>query len=156
VHCWSGQIRPAGPGCILDATRSPDLWIIGTCQWLLWCFATMSEARHADLAARLNFHTPNKRTMAFRSSMLSHHHFVGERSGRISDIPWESLSVSKIQLLKGFEVKDYQLIVYAPFERGCPCKRVKNADAGKSCCLSTLGAHFARTDLSQGRRDKAG
>jgi Fe2+ or Zn2+ uptake regulation protein len=40
-----------------------------------------------------------------------HHHFVDERSGRIHDIPWESLSVSRLDALSGFEVRDYHVVV---------------------------------------------
>ncbi len=47
----------------------------------------------------------------FDANVGSHHHFVDERSGRIYDIPWESLAVSKLKSLKGFEVKEYQVVV---------------------------------------------
>ncbi len=47
----------------------------------------------------------------FDANVGSHHHFVDEASGRIYDIPWESLKVSKLESLKGFEVKEYQVVV---------------------------------------------
>jgi Fur family transcriptional regulator, iron response regulator len=47
----------------------------------------------------------------FDANVSSHHHFVDERSGRIYDIPWESLMVSRLESLKGFEVKEYQVVV---------------------------------------------
>jgi Fur family transcriptional regulator, iron response regulator len=47
----------------------------------------------------------------FDANVASHHHFVDEDSGRIYDIPWESLAVSKLESLKGFEVKEYQVVV---------------------------------------------
>ncbi len=47
----------------------------------------------------------------FDANVGNHHHFVDEESGRIHDIPWESLGVSKLESLKGFEVKEYQVVV---------------------------------------------
>jgi Fur family transcriptional regulator, iron response regulator len=47
----------------------------------------------------------------FDANVAVHHHFVDEKSGRIYDIPWESLIVSKLESLKGFEVREYQVVV---------------------------------------------
>lgn len=47
----------------------------------------------------------------FDANVGSHHHFVDEASGRIYDIPWESLKVSKLDSLKGFQVKEYQVVL---------------------------------------------
>ncbi len=47
----------------------------------------------------------------FDANMDHHHHFVDEQSGRVYDIPWESLRVSRLESLKGFEVKEYQVVV---------------------------------------------
>ena len=41
-----------------------------------------------------------------------HHHFVDEDSGRIHDIPWESLEVKNIQALRGFQVRQYQVVLH--------------------------------------------
>lgn len=47
----------------------------------------------------------------FDANVSNHHHFVDEDSGRIYDIPWQSLAVSKLESLKGFEVNEYQVVV---------------------------------------------
>jgi Fur family transcriptional regulator, iron response regulator len=53
----------------------------------------------------------------FDANVAGHHHFVDEESGRIYDIPWESLAVSKLESLKGFEVKEYQVVVRGRVKR---------------------------------------
>ena len=40
-----------------------------------------------------------------------HHHFVDEVSGAISDIPWDALTVSNLEKLDGFDVREYQVVV---------------------------------------------
>lgn len=40
-----------------------------------------------------------------------HHHFVDEATGRIHDLPWEALSVTRIESLRGIDVRDYQVVV---------------------------------------------
>jgi Fe2+ or Zn2+ uptake regulation protein len=47
----------------------------------------------------------------FDANVASHYHFVDEDSGRIYDIPWESLNVLNLESLKGFEVTEYQVVV---------------------------------------------
>lgn len=59
----------------------------------------------------------------FDANLGSHHHFVDERSGRIYDIPWKSLTVSKLGSLKGFEVKEYQVVVRGRVKR-MPAQRI--------------------------------
>ena len=58
----------------------------------------------------------------FDANIGSHHHFVDEESGRIYDIPWESVSVSKVGKLRGFDVKEYHVVM-----RG----RMKEPDKGR-------------------------
>jgi Fe2+ or Zn2+ uptake regulation protein len=50
----------------------------------------------------------------FDANVANHHHFVDEESGRIYDIPWESLTVSRLESLKDFKVREYQVVA-----RGC-------------------------------------
>lgn len=40
-----------------------------------------------------------------------HHHFVDDGSGRVYDLPWDALGVSRIESLRGFDVRDYQVVV---------------------------------------------
>jgi len=47
----------------------------------------------------------------FDANVSNHHHFVDEATGRVYDIPWEALAVSRLESLKGFEVNEYQVVV---------------------------------------------
>lgn len=47
----------------------------------------------------------------FDANVAHHHHFVDEETGRIYDIPWESLQVSKLESLKGFDVREYRVVM---------------------------------------------
>jgi Fur family iron response transcriptional regulator len=40
-----------------------------------------------------------------------HHHFIEEDSGRIHDVPWDSVEVSDLGGLEGFEVREYQVVM---------------------------------------------
>jgi Fe2+ or Zn2+ uptake regulation protein len=40
-----------------------------------------------------------------------HHHFVDEATGRIHDIPWEAVRVTRRSSLRGFEVREYQVVM---------------------------------------------
>ena len=40
-----------------------------------------------------------------------HHHFIEEKTGRIHDIPWDAVDVSRLGSLKGFEVHEYQVVM---------------------------------------------
>ncbi len=52
-----------------------------------------------------------ERKTVFDASVDSHHHFVDEETGRVYDIPFEALSVSKLESLSGFDVLDYHVVV---------------------------------------------
>ena len=41
----------------------------------------------------------------------AHHHFIDESTGRIHDIPWQAVTVSKIDRLEGFDVSEYQVVI---------------------------------------------
>lgn len=40
-----------------------------------------------------------------------HHHFIDEDSGKIHDVPWDAVKVSKVSTLDGFEVREYQVVM---------------------------------------------
>lgn len=49
--------------------------------------------------------------IVFDPKLERHHHFVDDSSGRIFDVPWESLEVRKIATLEDFEVAEYQVVL---------------------------------------------
>ena len=40
-----------------------------------------------------------------------HHHFIDEDTGRIYDVPWNQVDVTRARALPGFEVHDYQVVM---------------------------------------------
>lgn len=40
-----------------------------------------------------------------------HHHFIDEETGEIHDVPWEAVKVSRLDRLKGFDVREYQVVM---------------------------------------------
>ena len=47
----------------------------------------------------------------FDPNVGRHHHFVDEETGKVYDIPWETLSVSGEDTLDGFVIRDYQVVL---------------------------------------------
>jgi Fe2+ or Zn2+ uptake regulation protein len=54
----------------------------------------------------------------FDANVGKHHHFVDERSGRLYDIPWEALTVSKLEALDGVQVREYHVVVRGRVKEG--------------------------------------
>jgi Fur family iron response transcriptional regulator len=61
----------------------------------------------------------------FDANVGNHHHFVDEQSGRLYDIPWEALAVSKLESLDGFEMREYHVVVRGRLKEGAPEKNSK-------------------------------
>lgn len=49
--------------------------------------------------------------VVFDPNMERHHHFIDERTGAISDVPWDAVKVSRVDDLPGLEVRDYQVVM---------------------------------------------
>ena len=41
-----------------------------------------------------------------------HHHFIDDETGRIHDIPWDTLEVKNVQGLRGYQVREYQVVLH--------------------------------------------
>lgn len=50
-------------------------------------------------------------TLVFDPLVAPHHHFIDDRTGEIHDIPWEALRVTGHETLRGFEVRDHQVVL---------------------------------------------
>lgn len=53
----------------------------------------------------------NDGRMVFDANVDRHHHFIDEETRRIYDLPWEALTVSKLDSLNGFEVREWHVVV---------------------------------------------
>ena len=40
-----------------------------------------------------------------------HHHFIDEESGKIHDVPWDAITVSDVPRIRGFEIREYQVVM---------------------------------------------
>ena len=78
---------------------------------------TLSRATVYNTLTRLAAHglvrpqTIREGVVVFDAHTERHHHFVDEATGKIYDVPWEALSVSGEKRLRGYEVKDYQVVM---------------------------------------------
>jgi Fur family transcriptional regulator, iron response regulator len=61
--------------------------------------------------------------VVFDANIPNHHHFIELDSGRIHDLPWDSLAVSGIESLRDFEVREYHVVM-----RG---RRMKRPSGGR-------------------------
>jgi Fe2+ or Zn2+ uptake regulation protein len=49
--------------------------------------------------------------VVFDPNVQPHHHFIDEHTGVIYDVPWGALRVSNVEGLKGFGVREYQVVL---------------------------------------------
>ena len=49
--------------------------------------------------------------VVFDPNVSAHHHFIDERTGRIHDVPWDSVQVRGLERLRGFDVDEYQVVM---------------------------------------------
>jgi len=49
--------------------------------------------------------------LVFDPLVTRHHHFIDEESGEIYDVPWDAVKVTGEKTLRGYEVKDYQVVM---------------------------------------------
>jgi Fe2+ or Zn2+ uptake regulation protein len=49
--------------------------------------------------------------LVFDANIERHHHFIDEATGKIYDLPWDRVKVSRVDRLEGFAVTDYQVLL---------------------------------------------
>ena len=49
--------------------------------------------------------------VVFDPNVEPHHHFIDEETGAIHDVPWDAVSVRRIEPPRDFEVREYQVIM---------------------------------------------
>ena len=47
----------------------------------------------------------------FDPHVAPHHHFIDEETGKVFDIPWDAVKVTGESSLKGFEVRECQVVL---------------------------------------------
>lgn len=48
--------------------------------------------------------------VVFDPKVEDHHHFIDDETGKIYDLPWDALEVSNLRRLRGFDVREYQVV----------------------------------------------
>jgi Fur family transcriptional regulator, iron response regulator len=49
--------------------------------------------------------------VVFDPNVEQHHHFIDEETGTIHDVPWSALQVKNVDGLKGYDVREYQVVM---------------------------------------------
>lgn len=49
--------------------------------------------------------------IVFDPNLGPHHHFIDEESGAILDVPWDAVSVDRVEALPGMDVREYQVVM---------------------------------------------
>ncbi len=49
--------------------------------------------------------------VVFDPKVDRHHHFIDEDTGTIHDVPWQALEVKNVQALRGYDVRQYQVVL---------------------------------------------
>lgn len=49
--------------------------------------------------------------VVFDPKLSPHHHFIDDETDHIVDIPWDALQVKHVDALKGFDVREYQVVL---------------------------------------------
>ena len=55
--------------------------------------------------------------VVFDPKVDRHHHFIDEDTGSIHDVPWQALEVKNIQALRGYDVRQYQVVLRGKRQR---------------------------------------
>lgn len=49
--------------------------------------------------------------LVFDANVERHHHVIDEETGKIYDLPWDALDVSRVEQIRDFDVRDYQVVL---------------------------------------------
>ena len=49
--------------------------------------------------------------IVFDANVSDHHHFIDEDTGRLHDIPWDAISMSNVDQLRGYRVREDQVVL---------------------------------------------
>ncbi len=49
--------------------------------------------------------------VVFDPKLEPHHHFIDDETQDIVDIPWDRLQVQSVEALRGFDVREYQVVL---------------------------------------------
>ena len=53
----------------------------------------------------------NADSVVFDPKLETHHHFIDEETGAIHDIDWDKVQVCNLESLRGYRIRDYQVVI---------------------------------------------
>jgi Fe2+ or Zn2+ uptake regulation protein len=56
-------------------------------------------------------------SVVFDPNLETHHHFIDDETGAIHDVPWDKVQVCNIEGLRGFRIRDYQVVMRGRLRR---------------------------------------
>jgi Fur family peroxide stress response transcriptional regulator len=71
-------------------------------------YNTLNHFVEKGLLAR---HVIAEGKVVFDCVVEPHHHFIDDDTGRIHDVPWDALTVGRVDRLAGFDVREYQVVL---------------------------------------------
>ena len=108
--------------------------------------ATVYNTLHLLVEKRLLRQLPiAEGTAVFDPQLDPHHHFVDDATGEILDVPWEAIDVRRVEALRGFTVREYQVVLWGRSGPRCPAagraspRRRPTARAGRGRRTDTPG-----------------
>jgi Fe2+ or Zn2+ uptake regulation protein len=51
-------------------------------------------------------------SVVFDPKLDTHHHFIDDETGQIHDVPWDKVQVCNLDELRGFKIRDYQVVMH--------------------------------------------
>jgi len=61
--------------------------------------------------------------VVFDPNLTPHHHFIDDETQSIVDVPWEALQVAQVDTLRGFDVREYQVVMRGRRTSGSGARR---------------------------------
>ena len=49
--------------------------------------------------------------LVFDANTDKHHHIIDESTGKIHDLPWDHVTVARVDQIEGFDIHDYQVLL---------------------------------------------
>jgi len=49
--------------------------------------------------------------LVFDANTDKHHHIIDESTGKIYDLPWDHVTVARVDQIEGFDIRDYQVLL---------------------------------------------
>ena len=95
-----------------DHPSADEVWTAVRRRFPMISRATVYNTLNAFVAkGLLARHVLAEGRVVFDPKVERHHHFVDDATGRIHDVPWDAIDVRRVERLRGFDVREYQVVL---------------------------------------------